>query len=635
MTESSNKLSRFWQELRRRRVIRVTAMYAATAFIIMEAADIMLPRLGLPDWTVTFLIVLLIAGLPVAIILSWIFEVTPEGIERTESTEDQSEGEVLPSGRKRKRKLKASDVIIAALFVVVLILLYPKIFKSDRLEEFRSQGEISIAVMPFQNLTGDTAKNFLQVLAQDNLITSLSNAEELQVRQTESVISLLQNSDLKNYATLTSSVAGNLSQKLGAGVFVYGSINQIGEDIRLNAKLIDSETQEVFQSFQIGGNAGDIFDLTDSLSRMVKNYLIITVLKKELDPESQKYIGNTNSAEATRYYIQGKEAFFRRDYIPAAEMFRQSVQIDSNFAHAAGYLALSYMNRGINEEARKWTLIAFEKKEEVSRRTQYMIEWLYANFFQGPSEALIPLRQLMKMDDQTPFVHYLMGLSYTVMHQYERAIPYFERSLEIYERWDIKPAWVYIYTGLGDAYHQTGQYRMERKLYRNAEKDFPGDPIILRMQAVLALSQGKTNAADEYIGRYISILEGNAYSEAAITSGLGSIYRDAGLFDKAEEFYRRALSLEPDRAVRLNNLAWFLIHYDRDIDEGLELIKKALEIRPGDYLYLDTKGWGLYKQGKYREALEFLEKSWESKPMYDYDIYLHLEEARKAVSDQS
>ena len=78
-----NKLSQFWQELKRRKVIKVITMYAATAFIIMEAADIMLPRLGLPDWTVTLIIVLLIVGFPVTVILSWIFDYTSEGVKKT------------------------------------------------------------------------------------------------------------------------------------------------------------------------------------------------------------------------------------------------------------------------------------------------------------------------------------------------------------------------------------------------------------------------------------------------------------------------------------------------------------------------------------------------------------------------
>ena len=79
----------------------------------------------------------------------------------------------------------------------------------------------------------------------------------------------------------------------------------------------------------------------------------------------------------------------------------------------------------------------------------------------------------------------------------------------------------------------------------------------------------------------------------------------------------------------LNYLAYFLIDKDRNINEGLELVDKALELSPDDYNYLNTKGWGFYKQGKNKEALELLEKAWKLKPIYNHDIYLHLEEVKK------
>ena len=81
----------------------------------------------------------------------------------------------------------------------------------------------------------------------------------------------------------------------------------------------------------------------------------------------------------------------------------------------------------------------------------------------------------------------------------------------------------------------------------------------------------------------------------------------------------------------MNNLAWLLIDKDRDVNKGLELADKALEMDPVNYSYLDTKGWGLYKQGKYKEALEILERSWELKPVYDHELFLHLEEVRNAI----
>ena len=103
--ENLNKLTQFWQELKRRKVIRVLTMYAATAFIIMEAGDIMLPRLGMPDWTVTFIIILLIVGFPITIILSWVFDITPEGVIKTEPVQLAKKKESIPVPVKRGLKI--------------------------------------------------------------------------------------------------------------------------------------------------------------------------------------------------------------------------------------------------------------------------------------------------------------------------------------------------------------------------------------------------------------------------------------------------------------------------------------------------------------------------------------------------
>ena len=137
MTQSPNRLSKFWQELKRRKVIKVIGMYAATAFILLEVVDIITPALLLPSWTVTLVIVLLALGFPIAIILSWIFDFTPEGIKKTESIEEAKKQE--PTSLLAKRGIKLSDVIIAVLFVTVCVLLYPKIIKSDKFEQIRDE----------------------------------------------------------------------------------------------------------------------------------------------------------------------------------------------------------------------------------------------------------------------------------------------------------------------------------------------------------------------------------------------------------------------------------------------------------------------------------------------------------------
>ena len=101
MPNKPNKIFQFWQELKRRNVVRVIAMYAATAFIIIEAADIMLPRLGLPDRTVTLLIIVFLIGFPFAAVISWIYDVTPEGILKTKACKSREGGK---SGSQIRRQ---------------------------------------------------------------------------------------------------------------------------------------------------------------------------------------------------------------------------------------------------------------------------------------------------------------------------------------------------------------------------------------------------------------------------------------------------------------------------------------------------------------------------------------------------
>jgi tetratricopeptide (TPR) repeat protein len=220
------------------------------------------------------------------------------------------------------------------------------------------------------------------------------------------------------------------------------------------------------------------------------------------------------------------------------------------------------------------------------------------------------------------------------LFQYDKEIPGYEKALKIYKKWGSKPPWVYSYVQLGTAYHKTGQYLKEKKLYKKAERDFPDDNLLIRRQAILSLTEGDEKEAKDYIDKYISIRKEKSASEAAIATSLAGIYSEAGILDKAEEYYRQALILEPGNPDRLNNLAWFLIDMDQNINEGMELIEKALNLSPNDYLILDTKGWGLYKQGKHKEALEFLQKSWDLKPIYNHEGYLHLEAAKKAVANQ-
>ena len=635
MAQKTNSFERFWKELKRRKVFGVVTTYAATAYIIIEVTNNLVEPLNLPAWIAKLIILLLGAGLPVVFILSWIFDFTPQGLKKTETLEESVDKEIVAV--QGRRRLKASNIIIAILAIAVIILTWPKIFNGNAIERLRSSGErIIVAVMPFQNMTNDTLWNVWQDGIQNELIASLTNSEELKVRQIESITGLIQSKGLTNYASITPSVARTLSQKLGAGIFIYGSIKQAGNTIRVNAQLIDSKTQDVLKSFQIDGETGNILQVTDSLSRLLQNFLLISKLKKDVFFDLQAYT-STNSPEAYRYFTYGQKAFLKRDYPAARDWLSQALAIDSNFYSAMLLLPVAYAAQGLYDQANKLSFSAYQKRDQMPVQQKIFANWLYAAAFETHYERIKYLKQLLEFDDQVPLLHFQMGNDYSELYQYYNAITEFEKAIEIYNNWDSKPMWVYNYVSPGIAYHKTGQYKKEKDLYEKAEQDFPDDFALIQRQAILSLSEGEIISANRYIERYVTDRKSNSLSEASISTGLAWIYSEAGIPDKAEEYYRNALSLEPKNPNRLNNLAWFLFDNDRNISEGMELIDEVLafyhDINHDNYYFLHTKGWGLYKQGKYEEALKWLEESWKLKSKYDHELFLNLEAAKKAVAD--
>lgn len=637
MPKKSSKSPSFWQELKRRDVFRVVAMYAGSAFIMIQVVDILSGQLDLPSWIGKLVIILLAVGFPVVVVLAWIFDLTPKGIKKTEPLEE-SEVKVITTFPGRRR-LKTSDIIIGILAVAVVILVWPKIFNPNTIERLRSSGKrITLVVMPFKNLTNDTTWNIYQLGIQDNIINYLSNfTEDLTVRQTGSTNTLIKSKGLTNYAEITSSLAGTISQKLEANILIEGSIVKSGENVRVNAQLSDPATGDFLKSFQIEGAADNLLRIIDSVSLNIKDYLIISKDKKILPTGLKGIIGSPSSSEAFRKYCEARMAYIKPDYQTAMQLYLQALDIDSTLIDAARELSITYLNLGQYENARKWCLKFNSKKDQLSAKGKVVADLTHAQIFETPYEVIKYTKQFLEFDDQSPTAHETLGFYYNSLFQYDKAILEYNKSLEIFKNWQAKPLWIYNYTYLGFSYHKTGQYKKERKIYRKAELEFPDNFILTQRQAILALSEGDSVEAEKYLAKYESLLKESSWTEANIAWGLAKIFEEAGLLNKAEDFYRKRISFYPDNMLIQVELAYFLIDHDRNVNEGMELVDSALKILPDNYRFLDTKGWGLYKQGKYKEAFDVLQNSWNLRmknALYDHEAFLHLEAAKKAVANQ-
>ena len=209
------KLFQFWQELKRRRVIHVLVVYASAAFVIIELINNINDPLGLPDWTPTLVIVLLAIGFPIALIFSWIFDLTPEGIEKTRATEEQ-----LPVNKPSASNSWKIATYVS--LVIILALLGFQIF-SGKKEPGKSNGEVhSIAVLPFSNISGNPDQEYFAEGITETLITELSRISALKVIT------------VRNSANAASWYA----QRNDIDAFLEGSALLLGDQVRVTACLL-------------------------------------------------------------------------------------------------------------------------------------------------------------------------------------------------------------------------------------------------------------------------------------------------------------------------------------------------------------------------------------------------------------
>lgn len=613
-------------------MFRVVAMYAATAFIILEVVDIVSPALSLPPWTLTLVIVLLAIGFPLAAIFSWIFDITPGGIKKTELVKPT---ELKNAEQARSRRgMKVSDGIIGVLLLAVCILIYPEIFRNDKFEGIREpDGQISIAVMPFANLSGDPIYDVWQGGFQNLLIATLSNSEELSVRQYQAMTTILgSKKDISN-SSITPSIASELALTLETRTFILGNILKAGNKVRINAQLVNAETEEIYKTYHVEGIGEEsIFAMADSLSGLIKNFLEIENLMEQYDSPDFRGSFLTSSAEAFQYYIHGYEAFEATDYTSSREWFAKAIAADSSFI--SPYVALALMTYD-RTQAKKLSMQAYRYRDDLPIKGRLMVDYLHAYFFESPYEQIKYLKQILEIEELNTLYWYLMGCAHYWIDQYEEAVFCFEKALGIHKGWGTHYLNPGIYFFLGESYHELNQHQREIEAYDLGLSLFPDDPVILEDQAICAFSRGDTMKGKICLNDYKNSRRNiSLWSESKILSREGNIYEEAHLYTRAESSYRKAIELEPENPDVIHDLAWFLIDKEINVDEGLKLVEISLELDPDNYHYLDTKGWGLSKQGRHTEALELLTHAWEVKPAYDHEVFKHIQDVKEALSNQ-
>lgn len=315
----------FVSELRRRRVLRVAAIYGAAAWIITEVTDTVGPLFFLPDWTTRFVVIALAAGFPIAMIMAWVFDVGPQGLERT--PDDPRNRAATESPRQ---KLVAAVTLVAATGLLA-VLLYQVIGQE-------AGPKNSIAVLPFENLSGDPGKDYFSDGISEELLNLLARVPYLNVAARTS-----------SFAYRDKSIdARDIARELGVATILEGSVRWAGDDdIRITAQLIDGDTGYHLWSDTYDRQMSDIFKVQDEISKSIVQKLKLT-LEPQVNEEGETLVSEapTSDVKAYQFYLQGRHEWNRR----GDEAIRKSIKLyhaalgrDPAFARASAALAAAYV----------------------------------------------------------------------------------------------------------------------------------------------------------------------------------------------------------------------------------------------------------------------------------------------------
>lgn len=525
------KLSQLVTELRSRGVYRVATIYSAGAWALLQVADVIFPILNLPDWSVSAVLVVAAAGFPVAIVISWLFDMTPEGLVEAPATAQEPD------------RTRASTSHVIQLILIVMLMALVGYLYLERLSDkpgmrpdtliAGASGRPSIAVMPFVNMSEIEDRDYVGDGLAEEILNLLARLNELDVAaRTSSFYFKDKTLDIRK-----------IGQQLSVSHVLEGSVRFDGEQVRVTAQLVDVDSGYHLWSDTYDRKMGNILALQDEIAEKV-----VTNLKVLLSPESRELLSRPTSVnpESVDYYLQGR-AYLRMppdasSLQLAREFFDKATTIEPAFADAYAGLCNSLLG-------------------------QYSIDLDIHKFH----EAEAACRQALVLDRRAAAVYTALGNLYRVSGQYEQAIAEFSTAITLTN----KPADAYL--GLGRTYLRTNELELAEQSYRKA---IELQPNYWRAYMSMGNYLYRSGKVEEAIPYYQRITELMPQSESALNN-LGAALFSSGNFSDAARYWQESLELAPS-SVAYSNVATSL-YFEGRYREAADLYHKAVEFAPDDF----------------------------------------------------
>ena len=468
-------MSGFFEELQRRKVYRVAAAYIVAAGFLIQIASAAFPAWELPNWSLRLVIVLLLIGFPIALILAWAYDITPQGIQGTPT----------PTGVHWRRNLillVAGALLISAAAGFFLL---P--------HAVRQKIDKSIAVLPFQNLSNDPDNAYFADGIQEEVLTRLTKIADLKV---------ISRSSTQGYQ----SEAGNLTEiakQLGVGNILEGSVQKAGNQVRVNVHLVNIQTGSQLWAETYDRKLSDIFTVESDIAKGIAESLQAKLTGRE---ERALAASPTNNPKAYDAYLRGLAFEARSNYssdalYKAIEFYDLAVRLDPNFAlvwaRLSGVHALLYSNRADTTAARRDA--AKEALENAQKLQPNMPETLlFTGYYQywvlhdyGLAKATFG-RVSTVLPGNSEVLYALAAIARSEGH-WDESIGYWDRGLAL------NPRNTALLTEVAFTYAAIRQFATAEKLYDRALAILPNELSLMALKASIYQAEGNLQSAATFL----------------------------------------------------------------------------------------------------------------------------------------
>src|SRR5437764_7090546 len=325
------KIDNFFSELKRRNVVRMAGLYLVGAWLLTQVASTVLPMFGAPDWLPRSIVILLAIGFLPALIFSWVFELTPQGLKRDEDV--RPEESIAPQTARRMDRLIIAVLVLAlAYFSFDKFVLAPRRAAAPN-DSSSAASAKSIAVLPFENLSDDKQNAYFAEGVQDEILTRLAKVADLKV---------IARTSTKRFQSAPENLA-DIAKQLGVMNILEGSVQKSNDQVRVNVQLINALTNVHLWAEIYDRKLTDIFAVESDISKTIAD-----TLQAKLTGSEKQMIASQPTTDTTAYelYHKGRSLWEKRsgDNIPKAiSFYEQAIARDPNYALAYAGLADAYI----------------------------------------------------------------------------------------------------------------------------------------------------------------------------------------------------------------------------------------------------------------------------------------------------